>query len=141
MRKSSLLALFLFLACTACSSGNKTNDSGKQVKLAFVTNNSADFCTIARRGVEKADEELPDVTAEFRITQTAPLRSKLQRTTDSPKQTLRVAASWSFAGRLVAFPNPLERFGHCLKLHSLIHVARGLGKDKLVRISLGLQHF
>jgi ribose transport system substrate-binding protein len=68
MRKSSLLALFLFLACTACSSGNKTNDSGKQVKLAFVTNNSADFWTIARRGVEKADEELPDVTAEFRIT-------------------------------------------------------------------------
>jgi ribose transport system substrate-binding protein len=38
------------------------------VKLAFVTNNSADFWTIARRGVEKADEELPDVTAEFRIT-------------------------------------------------------------------------
>jgi ribose transport system substrate-binding protein len=68
MGKSSLLALFLFLACTACSSGNKTNDSGKQVKLAFVTNNSADFWTIARRGVEKADEELPDVTAEFRIT-------------------------------------------------------------------------
>jgi ribose transport system substrate-binding protein len=68
MRNSSLLALFLFLACTACSSGNKTNDSGKQVKLAFVTNNSADFWTIARRGVEKADEELPDVTAEFRIT-------------------------------------------------------------------------
>ena len=38
------------------------------MKLAFVTNNSADFWTIARRGVEKADEELPDVTAEFRIT-------------------------------------------------------------------------
>jgi hypothetical protein len=27
------------------------------LKVAFVTNNSADFWTIARRGVEKADEE------------------------------------------------------------------------------------
>jgi len=45
------------------------------------------------------------------------------------------------AGRLIAFPNPLEGFGHCLKLHSLIDVARGLGKDELVRISFGLQHF
>jgi ribose transport system substrate-binding protein len=35
--------------------------------LAFVTNNSADFWTIARRGVEQADAELADVEAEFRI--------------------------------------------------------------------------
>lgn len=68
MKKSSVLALFLFLVCAACSSGSETSDSSTQVKLAFVTNNSADFWTIARRGVEKADEELPDVTAEFRIT-------------------------------------------------------------------------
>ena len=39
-----------------------------RIKLAFVTNNSADFWTIARRGVEKADAELRDVEAEFRIT-------------------------------------------------------------------------
>jgi ribose transport system substrate-binding protein len=38
------------------------------LKVAFVTNNSADFWTIARRGVEKADEELTDVEAEFRLT-------------------------------------------------------------------------
>ena len=37
------------------------------MKVAFVTNNSADFWTIARRGVEKADEELADVEAEFRL--------------------------------------------------------------------------
>jgi ribose transport system substrate-binding protein len=41
---------------------------GKILKLAFVTNNSSDFWTIARRGVEKADEELADVDAEFRMT-------------------------------------------------------------------------
>ena len=35
--------------------------------MAFVTNNASDFWTIARRGTEKADEELPDVEVEFRI--------------------------------------------------------------------------
>ena len=39
--------------------------SGK--KLAFVTNNASDFWTIARKGTEKADEELADATVEFKI--------------------------------------------------------------------------
>ena len=33
--------------------------------LAFVTNASADFWTIARRGTEKAQAELPDYQVEF----------------------------------------------------------------------------
>ena len=47
-----------------------TNTAGTPttIKLAFVTNNSADFWTIARRGVEKADAELADVETEFRLT-------------------------------------------------------------------------
>jgi ribose transport system substrate-binding protein len=59
----------LFLA--ACSTPNKetaNNATPREIKLAFVTNNSSDFWTIARRGVEKADAELADVSAEFRIT-------------------------------------------------------------------------
>jgi ribose transport system substrate-binding protein len=36
-------------------------------RLAFITNNAADFWTIARKGVEKAGTELPDVTVEFRL--------------------------------------------------------------------------
>lgn len=36
-------------------------------RLAFITNNAADFWTIARKGVEKADAELSDVTIEFRL--------------------------------------------------------------------------
>jgi ribose transport system substrate-binding protein len=53
----------------ACGSGGGTGEDGaRTLKLAFVTNNSADFWTIARRGVEKADEELADVEAEFRLT-------------------------------------------------------------------------
>src|SRR6185369_14887127 len=35
--------------------------------LAFVTNNATDFWTIARKGTEKADAELADVTIEFRL--------------------------------------------------------------------------
>ncbi len=36
-------------------------------RLAFITNNAADFWTIARKGVEKAAAESPDVTVEFRL--------------------------------------------------------------------------
>lgn len=36
-------------------------------KLAFVTNNASDYWTIARKGVEKADAELADVTVEFKL--------------------------------------------------------------------------
>jgi ribose transport system substrate-binding protein len=36
-------------------------------KVAFVTNNASDFWTIARKGVEKADSELDDVTADFKL--------------------------------------------------------------------------
>jgi ribose transport system substrate-binding protein len=41
------------------------NNSGK--KVAFVTNNASDYWTIARKGVEKADAELNDITVEFKI--------------------------------------------------------------------------
>lgn len=74
MKKPCLLILASFvlmvLACCSPDSGGRSagNSSGKQLKLAFVTNNSADFWTIARGGVEKADNELADATAEFRIT-------------------------------------------------------------------------
>jgi ribose transport system substrate-binding protein len=74
MKKSSVLIFrwFICLLLPACSSDgdhrNGAGNVGKQVRLAFVTNNSADFWTIARRGVEKADDEFTDVTAEFRIT-------------------------------------------------------------------------
>lgn len=54
------------IGCRSQQSGGE--GSAKVVRLAFVTNNSADFWTIARRGVEKADAELPDVEADFRLT-------------------------------------------------------------------------
>jgi ribose transport system substrate-binding protein len=49
------------------ASSNGTAPSGTQLKLAFVTNNASDYWTIARKGVEKADGELPDVSVEFKL--------------------------------------------------------------------------
>jgi ribose transport system substrate-binding protein len=64
-----VLALCVASVCVACQSRESgAKEEGKTLKLAFVTNNSADFWTIARRGVEKADAELADVETEFRLT-------------------------------------------------------------------------
>jgi ribose transport system substrate-binding protein len=50
---------------TTVTNGN-TASTGKY-KLAFVTNNASDYWTIARKGVEKADAELDNVTVEFKL--------------------------------------------------------------------------
>jgi ribose transport system substrate-binding protein len=68
-RVDELIAVcVILLACVTTGCRSHNGGGAKVLKLAFVTNNSADFWTIARRGVEKADEELPDAEAEFRIT-------------------------------------------------------------------------
>ena len=59
------------VACVAgMSAACRSRETGgpEPVRLAFVTNNSADFWTIARRGVEQADADLDDVEVEFRLT-------------------------------------------------------------------------
>ena len=62
------LLVLLSLAGVSCSSMNGArNGEGKKLHLAFVTNNSSDFWTIARKGTEKADAELDNVVVEFRI--------------------------------------------------------------------------
>src|SRR2546429_9534868 len=65
MKKSCAWVLLLCMTLRpACS---PRTPAAKELKLAFVTNNSADFWTIARKGVEKADGELTDVSAQFKI--------------------------------------------------------------------------
>ncbi len=71
---ASAAALALSLAgCTPApstetgSSSEGGTASAKSLKLAFVTNNASDFWTIARKGVEKADAELDNVTVEFQM--------------------------------------------------------------------------
>ena len=68
LRPSVVLVVACLCLGAACRSGERDDSTAEAaVKLAFVTNNSADFWTIARRGVEKADAELEDVTVEFKI--------------------------------------------------------------------------
>jgi ribose transport system substrate-binding protein len=62
LMKRVLLACACLVLASSCGQGG-----GSARKLAFVTNNASDFWTIARRGCEKADAELPEVTVEFKI--------------------------------------------------------------------------
>ena len=64
---AALIAILLWIPACKSNTETTTNGGAKELKLAFVTNNSSDFWTIARRGVEKADAELADVSAEFKI--------------------------------------------------------------------------
>jgi ribose transport system substrate-binding protein len=66
-----IAASIVCLACLSAGCRWGTTDDARTsgtIKLAFVTNNAADFWTVARRGVEKADTELADVETEFRLT-------------------------------------------------------------------------
>jgi ribose transport system substrate-binding protein len=73
MKNKSALALVACLAACAllcgCArrQGSTSSPAGKKLRLAFVTNNASDYWTIARRGTEKADQELENVDVEFRI--------------------------------------------------------------------------
>ncbi|HEY2961733.1 MAG TPA: sugar-binding protein [Pyrinomonadaceae bacterium] len=65
---TSLLALML-AGCQnhGTSGGAGGASSGGKKKLAFVTNNASEFWTIARKGTEKAANEIPGIEIEFRI--------------------------------------------------------------------------
>ena len=66
MRKQIVLSLFVCaVALAGCN--RQGAPGGKQLRLAFITNNASDFWTIARRGTEKADGELANVEVDFRI--------------------------------------------------------------------------
>ncbi len=69
------IVLASFLLTISCDQSPNTTAGGtnsasppiSNLKLAFVTNNASDYWTIARKGVEKADAELADVTVEFKL--------------------------------------------------------------------------
>ena len=62
LRRTAALICAGVLVVSGCA---REHSSGK--RLAFITNNAADFWTIARKGTEKADAGLPDVEVEFRL--------------------------------------------------------------------------
>ncbi len=51
----------------ACNKTPNAGGPGKRHKVAFVTNNASDYWTIARKGTEKAQSEIPNVEVDFRI--------------------------------------------------------------------------
>jgi len=69
------VCLFVFTLLLAGCQPNANNGTGGAAgaggggkhKLAFVTNNASDFWTIARKGVEKAQHDIPGIEVEFRI--------------------------------------------------------------------------
>ena len=62
----SVIFILISLLILANASCNKTSGA-KKTRIAFITNNTSDFWTIARKGTEKAQAELPNVEIEFRI--------------------------------------------------------------------------
>jgi ribose transport system substrate-binding protein len=66
MRKLLFPALAAGIVAGALLFGDAADAQDKKT-LALVTNASADFWTIARRGVEKAQTELPDYTTEMYV--------------------------------------------------------------------------
>jgi ribose transport system substrate-binding protein len=63
-----LLACALVATLAGCNRRqSQPGASGKKLRLAFVTNNASPFWAIARRGTEKATQELPNVEVDFRI--------------------------------------------------------------------------
>jgi ribose transport system substrate-binding protein len=60
------LACVTAFACLLTGACSRRYELPKH-RVAFVTNNAADFWTIARRGCDQANSELADVEVEFRI--------------------------------------------------------------------------
>jgi ribose transport system substrate-binding protein len=71
----------VFTSLIAGCATSKDGGPGKRRKLAFVTNNAADFWAIARKGTEKAAADIPNVDVDFRITSDG-TAAEQQRTVD-----------------------------------------------------------
>jgi ribose transport system substrate-binding protein len=77
MKKIQILLTALCVAAFATGCGKKEESSAgagggppaKKLKLAFVSNNAANFWSFARAGCDEAAKELGDVDVDFRITQ------------------------------------------------------------------------
>jgi ribose transport system substrate-binding protein len=62
LKITAALSCLVLLALSACG-----REQSSTKRLAFITNNAADFWTIARKGTEKADAGLAGVEVEFRL--------------------------------------------------------------------------
>ena len=65
----TLLLTFVLTSCQPKpgTGGAAGGGAGTKHKLAFVTNNASPFWVIARKGTEKAAQDIPNIEVEFRI--------------------------------------------------------------------------
>ena len=68
------LLAFILTLLVSCASPPKPPKSVKTV--AFITNTTSDFWKVARKGCDKADAELPDVTVAFKTTNTGAIEEQ-----------------------------------------------------------------
>ena len=69
--RNKFICSLVFIFTTSASCGSPAPKAPKAVKtVAFITNATSDFWKIARKGCEKADTELADVTVAFKTTNT-----------------------------------------------------------------------
>jgi ribose transport system substrate-binding protein len=69
LAQPKFIYLLAFIFALSVSCGSPPPKPPKAVKtVAFVTNTTSDFWKVARKGCEKADAELPDVTVSFKTT-------------------------------------------------------------------------
>ena len=72
----TLLGLIPIIILTSLlNSCGKKSSSGK-VRLAFVTNASADFWAYAQAGVQKAESEFDDIEVEFKVGDGTPAKQR-----------------------------------------------------------------
>jgi len=75
--RTVLMAGLVVGSVALASCGHTETAAGtKKLRLAFVTNNSANFWTIARAGVDQAIKEIPDVEADFKFSDGTPASQK-----------------------------------------------------------------
>jgi ribose transport system substrate-binding protein len=69
--RNKFICSLVFIFTMSASCGSPAPKAPKAVKtVAFITNATSDFWKIARKGCEKADTELADVTVAFKTTNT-----------------------------------------------------------------------
>src|SRR5260370_11601491 len=67
MRFTFYSKLFLCCLILVAAHGCTKSAGASKKRIAFVTNNAADFWTIARGGCEQAAKEIPNIEVDFRI--------------------------------------------------------------------------
>jgi ribose transport system substrate-binding protein len=92
--KCNCLLVFILTLSVSCASAPKPPKAVKTV--AFITNSTSDFWKLARKGCEKADAELPDVTVAFKTTNTG--------TTDEQNGLIRQALDRDDADAIAISP-------------------------------------